>query len=238
LWDYCSVGIDQCKSISDIGEMTDDRSSGMALIIGSIASIITMALHPTGHDLSAPGRFHAMAQLSVAVHSLALMSLPIQFLGAWGLSRRLASAGWLGAAGLCTYGFATVAVMNAAVASGMVGTHIAVRIAEASQADPAWEALYRYTGEWNQAFALIFVVGSSIAILLWSAAIVKSRALPRGLGTYGCVLGPITLVAVLSGHIRLNVHGFGAIILAQALWWIIAGVQLWKTGNAPAPVTT
>ena len=122
-----------------------------------------------------------------------------------------------------------MAVMNASVASGMIATSIAVRIAEASPADPIWQALYRYTGEWNQAFAMVFVVGSSIALLFWSIAIVKSGALARGLGTYGYVLAPITLLAVLSGHIRLNVHGFGTIIVAQAVWWIIAGVQLRKT---------
>ena len=209
--------------------MTNDSSSGTALIIGSVASIITMALHPTGHDLFGPG-FQTAAQLSVAVHSLALMSLPIQFFGAWGLSRRLASAGWLSAVGLCSFGFAVIAVMNAGVASGMIATRIAVRIAEASQADPTWQALYRYTGEWNQAFAMVFVVGTSIALLLWSIAIVKNGTLPRGLGAYGYILSPITLLAVLSGHIRLDVHGFGAIILGQAVWWIIAGVKLRKLG--------
>lgn len=218
--------------------MTNDRSSGTALIIGSLASIITMALHPTGHDLFAPGRTHTMAQLSLAVHSLALMSLPIQLFGVWGLSRRLASAGWLSGVGLCTYGFALIAGMNAGIASGMVGTRIALRIAGASQADPTWEALGRYTGEWNQAFAMVFVVGSSIALLLWSIAIVKSGVLARGLGTYGYILAPITLLAVLSGHIRLDVHGFGAIILAQAIWWIIAGVQLRKRAQDVPPTVT
>ena len=37
--------------------MTDDRMSGMALIAGMAGSIITMAFHPTAHDLTTSGTF-------------------------------------------------------------------------------------------------------------------------------------------------------------------------------------
>ena len=78
----------------------------------------------------------------------------------------------------------------------------------------------------NQAFAKIFVVAASIAILAWSIAIVRSRALARGLGIYGIVLAPPTVVALLSGHLRLDVHGMGAVVLTQAIWFVIAGASL------------
>jgi hypothetical protein len=64
--------------------MTDNRFSGLALIVGSVGSIITMVFHPTGHDVVAPGRFESMAQLTVAVHALALVSMPVLFSGRWG----------------------------------------------------------------------------------------------------------------------------------------------------------
>lgn len=212
--------------------MTDDRMSGWALIAGSAASIITMSLHPTGHDLFAPGQFHSTARLGVAVHALALVSLPVLFLGGCGLSRRLASANRLAFAALITYGFALVAVMNAAIFSGLVAPGVASRIidAEPTAAD-AWRIAFRYNGDLNQAFALVFVVASSVAILLWSLAILRSANLARGLGTYGCILAPIAMLAVLSGHLRLDVHGFGAIILGQAIWFVSAGMQLFKTGQ-------
>ena len=38
--------------------MTDERISGIALIAGSVASIITMALHPTGQQALAPSGLH------------------------------------------------------------------------------------------------------------------------------------------------------------------------------------
>lgn len=209
--------------------MTDDQMSGWALIAGSVASIITMSLHPTGHDLFVAGQLHSVARLAIAVHALALVSLPVLFLGACGLSYRMASAGRLALAALATYGFALVAVMNAAVFSGLVAPGIASRIVEATpEASDAWRVAFRYNGDLNQSFALVFVVASSAAILLWSTAILRGGGLARGIGTYGCILAPIILLVVLSGHLRLDVHGFGAIMLGQAIWFISAGAQLCK----------
>ena len=212
--------------------MTDDRKSGMALIAGMLGTIITMALHPTGHDLTTPGHSEAMSQLNVAVHSLALICLPILFLGAMGLTKRLNMPDRMALAGLVVYGFAEVAVMIAAVASGLIAPGL---IHHMLAADPgtasAWSAVLALDGHINQAFAMVFVVASSVAIVLWSAAILKNKTFVRALGVYGCVLGPVTILAVVSGHLRLNVHGFGLVVLLQAIWFITAAVQLWRTND-------
>lgn len=90
------------------------------------------------------------------------------------------------------------------------------------------------SGHLNQAFAQVYVVASSAAIVLWSAAILRPGNFSRSLGVYGCILGPLTVIAVHSGHIRLNVHGFGMIVVSQAVWFISAGVLLWKEKQEPA----
>jgi hypothetical protein len=217
--------------------MTDDRMSGLALIAGSVAGIITMSLHPTGHDLFAPGQLDPMARMLVAVHALALVSMPVSFLGALGLSRRLASPlespDRLAIAALVTYAFALLAVMNAAVADGLVAPAIARQmVAAAPSASEGWRLMFRYNFWQNQAFAQVFVVASSVAILLWSASIIRSGALARGVGIYGCILGPLTLLAVFSGHLELTVHGFGLVVFGQALWLITVGALLCRTKNA------
>ena len=51
----------------------------------------------------------------------------------------------------------------------------------------------------NQAFAKIFVVASSTAIVLWSLLIVKSRALSAAIGIYGLLLGPAVIIAMITG---------------------------------------
>src|SRR5437868_6610703 len=106
--------------------MTTDRVSGILLIAGSAGVIITLGLHPTGGDLFAPGHIDAAVRNLIAVHSVALASMPLWFLGACGLAKRLTStelaasspASQPGFAGLVFYGFALAAMMNAVTIDG------------------------------------------------------------------------------------------------------------------------
>jgi hypothetical protein len=212
--------------------MTKDRLGGLALIAGSVAGIVTMSQHPTAEDLFAPGQLESAARMLVLVHALALVSLPMLFLGALVLWKRLGSNDGCAIAGLVLYAFAMVAVMNAAVFDGLVTASIAPRISAATPtASEGWRIAFMYNGHLNQAFARVFVVASTAAIVLWSVSIIRNGALARALGWYGCVLGAITLVAVFPGHLRLDPHGFGLIVLGQAVWFISAGAQLWRSGS-------
>jgi hypothetical protein len=85
---------------------------------------------------------------------------------------------------------------------------------------------FNYNSQLNQAFSRVYAVASSMAILLWSVVIVRDRALARGVGIYGCVLGAITVAGVFSGRLNPDVHGFGLIIFGQALWFILSGASL------------
>jgi hypothetical protein len=207
--------------------MTDDRRGGIALIAGAAGAIVTMSVHPSGHDLFAPGQFAAMARLAVVAHALALASVPVSFLGAMALSRRVATPERLALAALLTYAFASVAVMTAAIVSGFIGPTLVRRILEAEPSTKSgWEIALRYNGLLNQAFARVYVVASSVAVVLWSASILRSGALARGVGIWGCLVGPVIVIALLSGHLTLGVHGFGLVVLAQASWFIAVGALM------------
>lgn len=213
--------------------MSKHRLGGVALVAGSIAGLLAMIEHPTAEDLFAPGQLAPMGQMLIAVHALALASLPVLFLGALALWRRLGADDGVVIAGLVLYAFALVAVMNAAVFDGLVSASLAPRVAAATPpAGEGWRIAFRYNGQVNQAFARVFVVASAAAIVLWSIAITRSGALARALGWYGCLLGPVTLVAVFPGHLRLDPHGFGLIVLGQALWFVGVGVELWRAKDA------
>jgi hypothetical protein len=211
--------------------------SGAALIAGMIGFIITMAFHPTGHDLNSPEHAAAVMRLNVAAHSLALVCIPILFLGAaLGLTKFLHAPNRLALASLVLFGFAEVAVMNAATVSGLIVPGVFHHMtAEPGLAD-TWRAIMQLCGHMNQAFALIFVVASALAIVLWSVAILRGKLLSRPLGLYGCVLGPILILVVVFGHLPLNVHAFGMITLVLAIWFIAAGVQLCQKKNDPAKI--
>jgi hypothetical protein len=212
-----------------VRRMTDNRMSGLALILGSAGTIITMALHPTGHNLFAPGQLEPMARMTFFVHVLALVCMPALFLGAWGLSRQLMSPRRFSIVALVMYGFGTVAAMIAAAVSAFIFPNVARQIATGTPAaSDAARIMFNYTVEIVQAFARVLVLMSSAAIVLWSISVVKSKQFGTGLGIYGCILGPVTVVAVFSGHLSLDVHGFGMVMLTQAIWCVVAGVTLWR----------
>jgi hypothetical protein len=208
--------------------MPSDRINGAALIAGALASLVTMALHPTAADL---GRdFDAYARTNLIAHSIALAGVALTFFGALGLTRRLSGRANLAVGGLVVYGVAAIAALCAGVASGMIAPPI---IAEMAGADgPRREALavmLEYTGLVNRAFAGVLVVASSLAILLWSAAVLTAGAFARWAGVLGAVVGGLVLLAFLSGHVGLDVHGFGLIVLAQAIWLVAMGALLMRT---------
>ena len=107
--------------------MTDDRMGGIVLIAGTAGSIATMILHPSGHNLFAPGQVEPMVRLGVIAHTLGIASMPISFLGAFALSRRLASPDRLALAALVMYGFALAAGVIAPVVDGLVVPGLARR---------------------------------------------------------------------------------------------------------------
>ena len=205
--------------------MTDDKKGGIALIAASLAGILTMSLHPTVRDLSAPDKLAPMALLLVAVHALAVASMPVLFLGALALSRRLASPDRLALAALVVYGFALAAVLVAAVVDGFVVPSLAREIMTAPPpATEEWRIAH-YNGLLNQSFARVFLVASSTSIVLWSVSILRSRTLAPSVAIYGLLVGPAVIAAVVSG-LRLDPHGAGSLILAQSLWFIVVGTLL------------
>jgi hypothetical protein len=207
--------------------MADERKSGFALIAGSLGMIITMAVHP--HGAIARAQVESMARNLTIVHSIALASLIVLFLGTLGLTSLLKGADRLGLVALVVFGFASIAVMNAAVMDGLVAPNVMRHIVEAgASAGEPWQTALRYNFEVNQGFARLYAVASSMAIIFWSVSMLRNRTLSRGLGIYGVLFSAIAVIAVASGRVPMDVHGFGAIALGQGIWFIIAGMLLWN----------
>lgn len=207
--------------------MNHQQSGGAAWIAGSVLMLVTMSLHPSGHDLASVATFGHGAFLARATHGLALLSLPLSFLGALALMRRLGTPA--STLGLIFFGHALAAVMLAAIASGLVAPELfAARLASEGPTSDGFGLLLHYNGELNQACAKVYVLGSALALFLWSLAILRTRAFAAALGWSGVLLALASVLALLSGHLRLDVHGFGAVVLGQAAWMISAGVGLWR----------
>lgn len=195
--------------------------------------IITMISHPGGKI--SPAEVDHVARMLIVVHSLALASIPVISLGAWGMSRRLDGADRLAWAGLVLYGLASIAVMNAAVCDGLMAPNLIKQIVSATpETRDGWRMMMNYNFQMNQAFARVYAVGSSLAVVLWSVSILRNRTLSWGIGIYGCVLGVVTVAGIFSGFLTPDPHGFGLLIFGQAIWFLIIAGGLWRLG-AEAP---
>ena len=67
--------------------MSDERKGGIALIGSMAVLVFVMVLHPTAHDLLAPGKLERVALINATLHGIAIAVLPVLFLGSLSLTR-------------------------------------------------------------------------------------------------------------------------------------------------------
>jgi hypothetical protein len=209
--------------------MTDDRKSGIALIAGSLGGILTMAIHPTGAASLTADQVAHLAVASAAAHSLAMVSFVVLFLGGCGLARSIGAPDRIAFSAIVTYGFACVAVFIATAVSGFIVPSIMRHmILDVPATAQQWTIVIDGIFQINQAFARIYSVAASLAIILWSVSALRNGGLGRGVATYGCVIAPFIIVGIVIGHLRLNVHAMAMVVLGQAIWSVIVGAQLYS----------
>src|SRR5260370_33415238 len=154
------------------------RLSGWALIAGSTGILVTLILHPNERGLFDPSQIESVRRTTIIVHSVALFALPLLFMGALGISRRI---GWDSAsamAALIIYAFALGAMVNAIVIDGLVTPGLARAIVNAGPGgSEAWKIELNRNRLLDASFMNLFLLASSLAILLWSVAIVRRGAL-------------------------------------------------------------
>jgi len=214
--------------------MTDNRKAGIALIAGSIGAMVTMAIHPIGGGALTADQLMRLENLSGVAHSLGMISILILFLGACGLTRRIAGEDRLAFSGLVVYAFAAVAVLIAAAVSGFIVPGIMRQMVhDAPAAAPQWRIAIASIFQINQAFSRIYSVAASAAIMLWSVSSQRNGGLSRFVGVYGCVVAPLVVALVIIGHLRMDVHGFAAVVLSQAIWYVVAGVEMCRKDLPP-----
>jgi hypothetical protein len=212
--------------------MSTDRTAAIALVAGSLAGLVTMALHPTGRDVvhSASGASYTLA---TGVHVLAMLAQPLLLAGTVALTLRLRARRDVAVGAYAFFALASVAVVIAAAASGLLAPAFLQGVSQADESERAVVmAALHYTAHLNQAFAMLYVMFSGVAILGWSGAMLAGRELSRALAVYGLVLGAALLLGLASGHLRLNIHGFGAVMLGEAVWMAWVAAHLWRTQDS------
>src|SRR5947207_15829794 len=101
--------------------MKDNRLGGIALIVGAVSGITTMAIHPvTGGRPITSAQFETLAAVLIGVHVLAIAGIPFLFLGGLRLTGRLESPSRVAVTALATYRLSLVGVMMDPASNGLV----------------------------------------------------------------------------------------------------------------------
>lgn len=184
-----------------------------------------MTFHPTPSGMEQIVR---LAAVIMATHGLALASVPLNLFGFLGLSWRLAAAPVLAAGAMVTCAFGSAAVLCAAVLNGFAAPDLAERYAGADGATlDAVRVVFFYGHVLSAAFTRVFMAATAVAVLGWSLAALRTRALARWIG----VLGVAVSLAGLGALVGVDVRTFGLFVFGYAAWAILAGLALWR----PAP---
>jgi hypothetical protein len=200
----------------------------IALILGSIGGILTMIAHPVGADV-APTNENAIhsIQLGIFVHALAIASVMIQSFGLLGFCRKLGLERPIVSAALVVYGFSAVAVMCAAVLDGFGATALAKDILTADEPTrKLLSLLSHYNYYVNQGFAKTFLVGSSVALVIWSVLLLKFGGFAKIIGVLGCAISSICVILFFVGHLQTDRHGFGIFFFVQSVWMVSTAIWM------------
>lgn len=157
--------------------MTRHTAAGWALIIGTLAGLLTMATHPTGRDVIVNAASGGHNILAMAGHGLAIAAQPLLLAGLLALTALLARRHErLAYTAFIAYAFGAMAIIVAAIASGFILPALVVDLANANDTlRDVIHAQMHFANVINQSFAKVSVVASCTAILLWSIAMWRSQ---------------------------------------------------------------
>lgn len=214
-----------------------DPVSGLVIAIAAVSSVAMMSHHPhvAAHEIEAVFAEATRQAFAIRfVHATLIGVTVLLAFGYSGFALRLGLDRPLVRLGLVTYLFGCAAMIGAGVINGLAFPEMVERFAdEPLEAKERAAAVLTYGWVLNQAIAAVGLLAWSAAVLAWSLALARLSGAWRWIGIAGIAIGALGALAFLSGHLRLDVHGFGLFVLVQALWSVAVGVRLsLRSGNA------
>jgi hypothetical protein len=206
----------------------DARIAGIVLIAVPLLSILMMAHHPSAGAHDPAGLVAEIAEkapLSRFVHGVLIALMGAELFAFIAFCKRVGFERSLVRAGFVAYSIGTGAMIGAALISGFIISDLAAHYVQASGDATSFVDLSRLAMTGNQALAKLGVVAMSAAIVLWSLALFRGGR-DRWVGIAGLIAGLAPAIALLTGVIRLDVGGMTLVVICQAAWIVIVGIQL------------
>jgi hypothetical protein len=209
------------------------------LLAASLLEVLGMLHHPTAHSANVAQvveQIASFSSVSAVVHGslIALMLLTVfgfvDFVLRVGLERPLIRAG------LIAYASGVLVMIGAALVSGFIVTNLASLLPHQTPVDLQINAqLLILCRVLNQSCANLAVVAMSAGIVCWSLELGRNKGWSRGVGIFGCVVGLVPALALLSGQLHLDVHGMTQVAVAQAAWNIAVAVWMLRSDVGVSP---
>lgn len=199
------------------------KASGISLLIGSLLLVATMVLHPSGGSIE---HILNIKKVIIISHSLAILSLPFIGFGFWGLSLSLTTKSRVSMLAFMVAALGLVAAMIAAAVNGITLPLFVSEVANQDYDVNTIKLITTYGRSLNISMDYIIILSFGLAIMIWSALMVKGVNFPKWMGYYGLVLMVAGLVALLNQFNFVGLFGFRVFIFGIVTWIIAVGIKI------------
>jgi hypothetical protein len=200
------------------------------IALGSVLAPAFMMHHPSPRSHTMADFIEAVRQgalTNAVVHGALVTVIGLLVVGFSFLAERLGRDSFVARAGLVAYGVGAIALIAAALVSGFILPEFVSRYQGRPQEEV--EVVRHVLGlcrAVNQVCSRVGVMGTAVAVLLWSMLLVRRTGLAFAVGVLGCVAGTGLAIGLLSGYLKMDVHGVLVFILAQSVWSMGVAVLL------------
>ncbi|MEM8526601.1 MAG: hypothetical protein AAGG68_18300 [Bacteroidota bacterium] len=200
------------------------KSTGIALISGTLLIIATMVLHPSGGSLE---HIIHISKIIMTAHSLAIFSLPITLFGFYGLTIMLLDKWRLSILAFIIIAFGLIAAMFAALFNGLVLPYFLNQYAD--RLDENMEVLKpisTFSFAINHPLDYIFIIACCLSIFVYSIIGLIEGKRYKWIGYLGVLIVVFAAIGGVTGFVFTSLTGFRMFTFSIAGWILLSGGQL------------
>jgi hypothetical protein len=205
-------------------------TAGLILISAALASVTAAAHHPV---IKAQGRDDLFAQIresAVAdrlVHGALIVCTIALLFALFRFAQRLGTQRTTVLLGLISYVFGAAAMISAALIDGFLAPEIGSSYLRAASNTPDdGVALLRFCSIAIQVFTKTGVIAVSVAILLWSAALIRAGREPLLAAVVGVAVVLLQVYVFMHSGPAITAHTIIPIVVSMAVWYFAIGLLL------------
>jgi hypothetical protein len=222
-------GVFEESSSPSAAAIPNGTKAGILIAAGAALTVFAVAHHPTvagRPPAEAIAEIVRLAQMDRLVHASLIVMLGALLYGFTVFSLRRGLHRETVVAALITYAVGILSSIGAALIDGFITPDVAAHYAGASQENIFVAArLLSYGGVAIQNLTKLGIWAISLAMLLWSANLLRTPGALRYTGVLGCVAALIPIVVLITQH-HITPSSLGVIVLAQGVWYIAIATLL------------